>query len=449
MTSAPAPGGEIAGYRIESVLGEGSMGTVYLAERPQGGTCALKVLSDRLSADPTFATRFKRESEYAEALDHPNILDLYEAGQTPDGTLFFAMEYVEGPDLRVLIEREGALDLGRAVIVLAQIADALDSAHAKGLVHRDVKPGNIIVGQDPDGPHAYLTDFGLSKNPTEDSVALTMQGQLIGTMPYTAPEEILAQARDHRVDVYSLACVLYETVVGAPPFVREREIDLLYAHIGDPRPSATAERSDLPAGIDEVIAKGMAIAPEERYASCGEFITAVRGLVPTQTGAAPVPVDLAVETSESPAALRLVVSSGFGVGRELLVEDEVVLGRLQTLDGALAPDSEISRRHARVYRSDGGFLVEDQESANGTFVNGERIEGPRPLRSGDELRIGATVFTATATAALNGTPDAQPGARLALRLEVDLDGGGITVAVEGGPRARIVRDGDGWRVETE
>ena len=124
--------------------------------------------------------------------------------------------------------------------ILAQVADALDCAHAKGLVHRDVKPGNIIVAETPDGPHAYLTDFGLAKNPTEDSVALTAQGQLIGTMPYTAPEEILAQPRDHRVDVYSLACVLYEALVGVPPFVREREIDLLYAHIGDPRPSARA-----------------------------------------------------------------------------------------------------------------------------------------------------------------------------------------------------------------
>jgi len=443
------PGEEIAGYRIDSVMGEGSVGTVFLAERPQGGRCALKVLSERLSADPTFAARFKREAEYAKALEHPNILDLYEAGQTSEGTLFFAMEYVEGEDLGVLLEREGPLDLGRAVTILAQIADALDSAHAKGLVHRDVKPGNVIVGRDTGGPHAYLTDFGMAKNPTEDSVALTMQGQLIGTMPYTAPEEILAQPRDHRVDVYSLACVLYETIVGVPPFVREREIDLLYAHIGDPRPSATAARPELPAGIDEVIAKAMAIEPEERYASCGEFITAVRGLVPIQTGAVPAAVDLAVETTESPTALRLVVSSGFGAGRELLVEDEVVLGRLETLGGALAPDSEISRRHARVYRSDGGFLVEDQGSANGTFVNGERIEGPRPLRGGDELRIGTTVFMATVAPALNGTPAAQPGSRLALRLEVDLDGGGLTVAVEGGPRARIVRDGDGWRVETE
>jgi hypothetical protein len=448
MSSAPAPGQEIAGYRIESVIGEGSTGTVYLAERPDGGSCALKVLPERLSEDPTFATRFKREAEYAEALDHPHILDLYEAGQTPEGTLFFAMQYVEGPELGALLAREGALDLGRALTILGQVADALDSAHATGLVHRDVKPGNIIVAE---GPHAYLTGFGLAKNPSEDSVALTVQGQLIGTMPYTAPEEILAQPRDHRVDVYSLACVLYEAVVGEPPFVREREIDLLYAHIGDPRPSATAARPELPEGLDEVIATGMAIEPEERYATCMELITAARGLVPTQAaGVAPAPpAEAAPEPAGATGPLRLVVRSGFGVGQELLVEDEVVLGRLETFDGALEPDHQISRRHARVYRADDGFLVEDQQSANGTFVNEQRIDEPHVLHTGDELRIGTTVLVATVSAAMNGAPAAGSAKRLALRLEVDLEGGELKVAIEGGASARIVPDGDGWRVETE
>src|SRR2546426_6941653 len=131
MSGAPEPGGEIAGYRIRSVVGEGGMGTVYLAESPRGGLCALKVLSGRLGADPSFATRFKREAEYARALDHPHILELYEAGETPDGTLFFAMQYVPGPDLGVLLERDGVLDLSQALSILGQIGDALDAAHAK------------------------------------------------------------------------------------------------------------------------------------------------------------------------------------------------------------------------------------------------------------------------------------------------------------------------------
>jgi predicted Ser/Thr protein kinase len=460
MSDHPAPGEEVAGYRIESVLGKGSMGTVYLAGRPQGGVCALKVLAERPGIDPTFAARFKREAEYAEALDHPHILELYEAGETPDGTLFIAMQYVDGPDLGVLLEREGPLDPGVALTILGQVADALDCAHARGLVHRDVNPRNVIVAEDSDGPHAYLTDFGLAKNPGEDSVELTAKGELIGRMPYTAPEEILAQPRDHRVDVYSLGCVLFEVLVGAPPFVRETDIDLLYAHIGDPRPSATAARPELPAGIDEVIARAMAISPEERYETCAEFIAAARALLPTRTAeaqaavAAPATADPLADPGSEPAAdppagLRLAVISGFGLGREVIVDDEVLLGRLTTLDGALAADQEISRRHARVYRGDDGFFVEDQYSANGTFVNGERIEAPHLLRAGDEVRIGSTVFVAAVDSALNGTPVARPaGERLALRVEVDLEGGELTVAIEDGATARIVRDGDGWRVET-
>ena len=251
---APGAGSEIAGYRIQSVLGEGGMGAVYLAVRPQGGQCALKLLSRRAGLDLSTATRFRREAKYAAALNHPNIPELYDVGETADGTPFLAMEYIPGADLRVLLARDGVLDLAQALLILGQVGDALDRAHANGLVHRDVKPANIIVRHDADGaPHAYLSDFGLSKNADQDSIALTKQGQLIGTMPYTAPEEILAQPRDHRVDIYSLGCVLYESLVGVPPFVRERELDVLYAHIGDPRPHATASRSDLPAGIDAAI----------------------------------------------------------------------------------------------------------------------------------------------------------------------------------------------------
>ena len=209
ISSAPGPGAEIAGYQVKSVLGEGGMGTVYLAERPIGGVCALKVLSTRLADDPSYATRFKREAQYAEALDHPHILELYDAGEAPDGTPYLAMQYVRGADLAVLLARDGPLGLAVALSILEQVADALDCAHAQGLVHRDVKPGNIIVAADGGAaPYAYLTDFGLSKNPDADSIALTKQGQFVGTTAYTAPEEILAKPRDHRVDVYSLGCVL-------------------------------------------------------------------------------------------------------------------------------------------------------------------------------------------------------------------------------------------------
>ena len=271
-SGALEPDSDFAGYRIQSVLGEGGMGIVYLAERPQGTLCALKVLSQARS-DPSFATRFKREAEYAESLDHPAILELYDVGEAPDGTLFFAMQYVPGADLRLLLARDGPMSLAEALSILEPIADALDCAHAQGLIHRDVKPGNVIVAEDRGpGPYVYLTDFGLSKNPSEDSVA--------GTIAYTAPEEILAEPRNHLVDVYSLGCVLYEMLVGVPPFVRDRDLDVMYAHIGDPRPNATDRQPNLPAGIDAVIAKAMAISPADRFASCEELTDAAGALLP-------------------------------------------------------------------------------------------------------------------------------------------------------------------------
>ena len=457
---APELGSEINGYVLESVLGRGGMGTVYLARGPKGGVCAVKVLSRRLVGDdPSFATRFKREVQYAEALDHPHVLELYEAGETPDGTLFFAMQYVDGPDLGVLLRRDGALSLPQALAILGPIGDALDCAHANGLVHRDVKPGNIIVANDTGGPYAYLTDFGLSKNAAMDSFALTRMGQMIGTLSYTAPEEILAtEPRGHLVDIYSLGCVMYEALTGAPPFVRDRDINVLYAHVGDIRPRATDARSDLPAGIDDVIARAMAISAQDRYPTCAEFIAAAEALLPrggawnTFAGAVatpaqaeaatalpepaedpvaepaapsateppaeldaepdpdpdpaaeadaeqasePTPEPAAENESAPPGALRLVVRDGLGRGRVLLVEDEIVIGRMTTLDGALAPDHSISRRHARIrHVGDGAFDVEDEHSRNGTFLNGERLEEARGLQTGDQLKIGATVFEVT------------------------------------------------------
>jgi serine/threonine-protein kinase len=494
MDGVAEPGSEFAGYRIRSVLGQGAMGIVYLAERPQGTLCALKVLSGQASADPSFATRFKREAQYAESLDHPAILELYDVGEAPDGTLFFAMQYVPGADLRALLARDAAMGLEEALSILRPIGDALDCAHAKGLIHRDVKPGNIIVAEDRGpAPGVYLTDFGLSKNPSEDSVQLTQQGQFIGTIAYTAPEEILAQPRDHLIDIYSLGCVLYEMLVGVQPFVGDRDLDVMYAHIGDPRPKATDRRPDLPPGIDAVIAKAIAVSPADRYQSCAEFTAAAGALLPEPSPAAPrgavdpvpsappspgPPTAPARESeppvSEPPASLRLVVQAGLGLGRELIVEDDLALGRLTTLDGALADDSEISRRHGRVWRDpDGHFLAEDLYSTNGTFVNGVRISAPHPLRPGDELRIGRTVFAVSRPQSTEqSAPDAAVAAerqsdevapipelvvhaarspqatRLVLRLELDLETGELAVGIEGGATARIVRHGDGWRVET-
>src|SRR4051812_49708878 len=183
------------------------------------------------------------------------------------------MQYVEGEDLKALLSREGRLDARRAVGILGQVASALDAAHSTGLMHRDIKPGNVMIGAgQPE--HCYLTDFGLSKNVSSDSIALTAQGEFVGTIDYTAPELVLGKDADSRLDVYSLGCLFFECLAGAPPFNKERDVEVLYAHIQDPPPKISEVRADVPAGLDDVIAKAMAKKPEDRYASCSEFIAA-------------------------------------------------------------------------------------------------------------------------------------------------------------------------------
>ena len=310
-------GTRFAGYLIVSVLGEGGGGVVYRAERPGGGPCALKVIGGPAGEDPGFATRFEREARYVSQLRHPSIIELYESGRAEDGTAFQAMQYVEGADLGARIVR-GVLDAATAVFVLDQIAGALDAAHAAGVIHRDVKPGNILL-EDDGWPRsrAYLTDFGFAKNPTRDSVALTQQGWFVGTTGYTAPEEILAQERDYRVDVYSLACVMYECFVGRPPFLRASAVEMLKAHVTDPRPVVTELRPDLPPALDEVIARGMAIAAVQRYSSCSALIEAARAALgtPGEVAAgtstevalgASAPAAEAVRPSDQPTLVRPV-----------------------------------------------------------------------------------------------------------------------------------------------
>jgi serine/threonine protein kinase len=224
----------VAGYRVERLLGRGGMGAVYLAEDTSlGRKVALKLLGPELAADERFRERFLRESKLAASLDHRGIVPIYQAGES-DGTLFIAMRYVEGSDLRTVLG-EGALEPARAIATLEQVADALDAAHASGLVHRDVKPGNILL--DTRG-HAYLSDFGLTKQASSQS-GLTQTGQLVGTLDYVAPEQIEGREVDGRADVYSLTCVLYECLTGTKPFARESEVATLWAHINEPpRPPA-------------------------------------------------------------------------------------------------------------------------------------------------------------------------------------------------------------------
>ncbi|HXX62149.1 MAG TPA: protein kinase [Candidatus Sulfotelmatobacter sp.] len=269
-------GDALGGYRIVRLIGRGGMGAVYLADDVRlGRKVALKVLGADTAALPRVRERFVRESHLAASLDHPHILPIYEAGDAA-GEPFIAMRYVPGPDLAGIIERDGPLPLDRTVALIAQVASALDAAHAAGLIHRDVKPGNILVapGSAPGTDHAYLSDFGLTKH-AEYSEALTRSGQLMGSVGYVAPEQIENRPIDARADVYSLGCVLYECLAGSQPYPRETEMATLYAHVHAPPPSLAAARPELPAAIDAVIARALAKDPAARFPSTGDLAEAL------------------------------------------------------------------------------------------------------------------------------------------------------------------------------
>ncbi|MFI6352939.1 serine/threonine-protein kinase [Streptomyces sp. NPDC050743] len=274
-------GAEIAGYKVERELGRGGMAVVYRARDLRlGRTVALKLLAPEYTRNDAFRRRFAQESRVAAAIDHPNIVPVFEAGEF-DGVLYIAMCYVCGQDLRALIDGEGPLAVPVAVRVAAQLASALDAAHARDLVHRDVKPGNVLIakGVDSDHPeHVYLTDFGLAKK-SLSLTGFTTVGEFVGTLDYVAPERIAGRPVDGRADLYSLACVVHEMLAGAPPFQREDHLELLWAHQYDPPPVLSKGRPDIPGTADDVLNKALAKAPDNRHDTCLEFVADLRAAV--------------------------------------------------------------------------------------------------------------------------------------------------------------------------
>ncbi len=265
-------GTEVAGYRIERLIGRGGMSVVYLAEHLRlGRKVALKILAPELAENQKFRDRFLRESKVAASIDHPNIVPIYDADES-EGLLYIAMRYVEGTDLHDLIRAEGALEPVRTASIVGQVASALDAAHATGLVHRDVKPGNVLLTPDE---HVYLSDFGLTKRALSVS-GLTQTGQLVGTIDYVAPEQIKGDPVDARADVYSLGCILFECLTGEVPYPREMEVAVLWGHVQEAPPSVTAERPDLPEELDDVVTHAMAKEPDERTPSAGAVATELR-----------------------------------------------------------------------------------------------------------------------------------------------------------------------------
>ena len=272
------PGAMFAGYKVKSQLGAGGMAVVYLAWDPVlERHVALKIMNEKLAGDTHFQQRFIRESKLAAALTHPNVVPVYAAGEA-DGLLYLAMQYVEGTDLKALLRTERRLDFERTLSIMGQVGRALDAAHQRGLIHRDVKPANILIVPRSDPKHAdeaYLSDFGLTKRRGSET-GLTVTGQFMGTLDYVSPEQIQGGEIDGRVDVYSLGCLLYECLIGVPPFERDSEAAMIYAHLKDPPPLCSQARSDLPSGIDAVVVKAMAKNKNRRYPSAGALVDAAR-----------------------------------------------------------------------------------------------------------------------------------------------------------------------------
>jgi YVTN family beta-propeller protein len=422
MTSTTYEAGrEIAGYRIESLIGRGGMAVVYCAvDTRLGRKVALKLLSPQLAESEQFRQRFIRESRLAASLDHPNIVPLYEAGEA-DGQLFIAMRYVIGYDLRGLLQEQGGrLPVNWTLRLFGQIGDALDSAHEAGLVHRDVKPGNILIasGEHPRhdrGEHVYLTDFGLTKRTSELSAGLTGTGHFLGTVDYVSPEQIQGKPVGPATDIYALGCVLYECLTGQLPFRRDDDAALLWAHLAEMPPPISGVRPEVPVAVNAVVARAMAKEPADRYETCEELMrelgqaldipaSAVAPL-PRSTGDSrevrvPEPVRDTGTTEESTENTRLSQPSQWGgaVGYSLAIDlgtsfiaaavaDERGLEMFALGDGSLVAPAAV---HVR----EDGRIVTGEAAARRAVSHPDRValETKRNLGNPTPIMLGGVPY---------------------------------------------------------
>ncbi|MGY2057560.1 serine/threonine-protein kinase [Nocardia gipuzkoensis] len=322
------PGSVFAGYRIERTLGSGGMGTVYLARHPRlPRSVALKVLDPSAGADPEFRARFQREAELAARLDHPNVVEIYDRG-SDDDRLWMSMRYVAGSDVAQLIgQRSRALPPSRVIEILTQAAEGLDAAHRRGLLHRDVKPANLLVATGDDGrDHVFVTDFGIARS-RDDTTGLTAAGALIATLGYVAPEQIRGEALDHRCDVYALGATLYQMLTGAMPFARTTPAAVLRAHLAEPPPRPSAADPTLPAALDAVIATAMAKRPEDRYENCRALaVAAAAAFAPPPAPPRPHPVAAPQPARPARISPRLLTAAAAVLVLSLALAGALVLG---------------------------------------------------------------------------------------------------------------------------
>ena len=349
--AALGPGSRVAGYRLEHQVGAGGMAVVFSAHDERlNRRVAVKLLAPALAADEGFRQRFLHESQAAAAVDDPHIIPVYEAGEA-DGVLFLAMRDVPGGDVRSLLSRAGPLPPARVDAIISPVASALDTAHVAGLVHRDVKPGNMLLDTRPGRPdHVYLTDFGLSKVAL-NSASLTADGKFLGTADYISPEQIKDGPVDGRADQYALACTAFELLTGAPPFRRADAVAVLHAHASQPPPRLTMRRPDLPAAADEVFAIALAKDPADRYGSCQDFADALAdglGLPPHDFGTGEPP-GLTHPPTEFAWSPPLLAAAAEPPDADLLAWDGYLHGALTTSGpladrGPLAGPSPLPRR---------------------------------------------------------------------------------------------------------
>jgi hypothetical protein len=279
-------GDEFAGYRVERRLGRGGMGVLYLALEPGlERRVALKLIAPEAASDEVFARRFAEESRIAASIEHPNVVPIYAAGEEA-GVPYIAMRYVSGADLARRLTREGRLQSQIAVDLIAQIGNGLDAIHAAGLIHRDVKPANVLLSGDGGGDHAYITDFGVARNVATES-GLTQTGRFVGTLDYVAPEQISGGAIDARVDVYALGCLLFKLLTGEVPFPKDGEAARLFAHLNDPPPAPSLYVPEVSMALDDVVIRAMSKSPDDRYPSAGDLGRAAQAALRGEHPAAP------------------------------------------------------------------------------------------------------------------------------------------------------------------
>jgi Protein kinase domain len=369
-------GDEFAGYRIERQLGRGGMGVLYLAIEPGlERRVALKLIAPEAATDEVFARRFAEESRIAASIEHPNVVPIYAAGEE-GGIPFIAMRYVSGSDLGRRLAREGRLEPAVAARLIAQVGNGLDAIHAAGLVHRDVKPANVLLAGGDGEDHAYITDFGVARNVSTES-GLTQTGRFVGTLDYVAPEQISGGAVDARADVYALGCLLFKLLTGEVPYPRDGEAARLYAHLNDPPPAPSLHATAVPMALDDVAIRAMSKTPEDRYPSAGDL---GRAAVAALSGSRPDFPERTVATGAAATRTAETIASRVGspgaqtAATRRLEPDEGGRGRRVWL-ALVAGLVVIAAFVAALSLGDGGSGGGDQGAANSDNPNRKTSSG--------------------------------------------------------------------------